>query len=220
VNFLQGVQRLHSESMRSTAAPATVATTNDRHKRLVNWYADAWRDLQTERDWEWMRRTLDVPLVIGQQAYTGADLGLTDFGRWRVEDEGYCPHLYLEGNINSRWPLQFMPLDVFRVQYVYRDNGLTMPICWTVDEDDRILVGPAPGANYRLVAQYHREPSELVDDTDEPDLPQRFGLVVMWKALIQVAISDAAQEVLSRATMKFNELHKQMQRDQSTLPYV
>ena len=49
MTFLELVQRLHSESLRSTAAPTSVSGATDRNARLFNRIADAWRNLQNER---------------------------------------------------------------------------------------------------------------------------------------------------------------------------
>ena len=77
MTFLELVQRLHSESLRSTAAPTSVSGATDRNARLFNRIADAWRNLQNERLWRWMRVTTDVALVAGQQTYSDSDLSLT-----------------------------------------------------------------------------------------------------------------------------------------------
>ena len=83
MNYLQLVQRLHSETLRSTAAPTTVVGANDRNARLFNRVADAWREVQSERDWKWMRATTDATLEANKQTYTGTELGATRFARWR-----------------------------------------------------------------------------------------------------------------------------------------
>ena len=44
----------------------------------------------------------------------------TDGRRWRMDDDTYNPWLYVDGSINSLWPLQFVQLDEFRSVYVYR----------------------------------------------------------------------------------------------------
>ena len=94
MNYLQLAQRLHAESLRSTAAPTTVTGATDRNLRLFTLIADKCRNLQTERDWRWMRAQLNSPVTIGLQTYTGAGLGAARFGRWREEDMQYEPVMY------------------------------------------------------------------------------------------------------------------------------
>lgn len=220
MDFLTGVQRLHSESLRSTAAPTTVVDASARNARLFNWYADAWRELQSERDWRWMRGTTDIALTASKSTYTGAELSIANFGRWRKDDDEYCPVIYMPANINSLWHLGYLDLDSFRHEYVYRTWGDTTPIAWSFDESDTLLIGPAPAAAYMLRIEYWKEPTELVDDTDTPGLPDRFALLPMWRALMEVAKSDAAPEVLSRAEQNYTLLHAGLMRDQARRPHL
>ena len=218
--FLAGVQRLHRELRRTTAAPTAIVGAAEINARLFDWYADAWRDLQSERDWRWMRATLDSPLTIGQQTYTSTDLLASRFGRWRAEDEDYCPLVYISGSPNGAWPLLFTQLDQFRQQYVYRTWGASTPIAWTIDENERLLLGPQPAVAYQLRVGYWKEPSELTADNDTPDLPSRFVLLPMWRALMEAARSSAAPEVLDRAQENYAKLHSALMQDQARMPYL
>lgn len=219
MNYLQLVQRLHRESGRSTAAPTTVVGANERHARLFDWVADAWRNLQTEREWRWMRNTLDVALTAGQQTYTGTGLGASRFRRWRMDDDTYNPWGYVDGSINSLWPLQYVQLDEFRSLYVYRTWGTTRPVAWTFDETNQLLVAPAPDQAYKLRIEYWKSPTELAADADTPDMPDEFHLLLMWRALEEVAKFDAAPEVLARAEKNHAALRHRLLLDQSRLPH-
>jgi hypothetical protein len=219
VNYLQLVQRLHRESGRSTAAPTTVTGANERHARLFDWVADAWRNLQIEREWRWMRNTLDVALTAGQQTYTGTGLGADRFRRWRMDDDTYNPWLYVDGAINSLWPLQFVQLDEFRSVYVYRTWGDATPIAWTFDEANQLLVAPKPALAYKLRIEYWKSPSELAADTDTPDMPEEFHMLLVWRALQEVAKFDAAPEVLARAEKNHMGMMHRLLLDQARLPH-
>lgn len=219
MNYLQLVQRLHRESGRSTAAPSSVVGANERHARLFDWVADAWRNLQIEREWRWMRSTLDVALTAGQQTYTGAGLGADRFRRWRRDDDTYSPWLYIDGAPNSLWPLQFTQLDEFRSVYVYRTWGESTPVAWTFDEANQLLVAPKPALAYKLRAEYWKAPVELAADADEPDMPEEFHLLLVWRALQDVAMFDAAPEVLAKAQANAGELRVRLLYDQARLPH-
>lgn len=220
MTFLELVQRLHSESLRSTAAPTSVSGATDRNARLFNRIADAWRNLQNERLWRWMRVTTDVALVAGQQTYSDSDLSLTRFGSWRTEDDTYCPVIYRSGQVNSMWPLLYDHLDEFRRHWIYLTMGQSQPIVWTIDEQDRFLVGPAPDQAYMLRAEYWMEPTELTADTDEPDMPAKFHMVLVWRALIDEAKADAKPELLALAEENYALVHGQLLRDQGRTRYV
>ncbi len=219
MNYLQLVQRLHRESGRSTAAPTTVVNANERHARLFDWVADAWRNLQIEREWRWMRTTLDVALTVGQQTYTGAGLGADRFRRWRLDDDTYNPWLYIDGSPNTLWPLQYTQLDEFRELYVYRTWGATTPVAWTFDEANQLIVGPQPALAYKLRMEFWKSPTELAADVDAPDMPEEFHLLLMWRALQEVAKFDAAPEVLARAEKNHAGLMHRLLLDQARLPH-
>lgn len=221
MNFLALVQRVHSESLRSTTAPTAVTGGNDKAVRMVNAVADAWTELQSEQDWKWMRASIDAPLIVGQQTYTAAELGIsTRFGRWRKEDETYNARLYPAGSPNALWDMQWCDLDSLRQHYVYRNMGQSTPLVWTIDETERFIVGPAPAQAYQLRADYWKEPSMLAANDDEPDMPARFHMLLVWRALKEIAKSDAAPEVLSRAEANYAQIHDKLVFDQARLPYV
>lgn len=220
MTFLELVQRLHSESLRSTAAPTSVTGATDRNTRLFNRVADAWRELQGERDWRWMRATTDVALVVGQQTYSAADLSLTRFRSWRAEDSDYYPGLYIDGQPNTFWPLYWEQLDRFRQEWIYITNGNSTPIAWSTDESHRLLLGPAPGIAYKLRAEYWKEPSELAADSDEPDMPSKFHMILVWRALRDVGIADAKPELVALAESNYATMHGQLMLDQARLPYL
>jgi hypothetical protein len=223
VNFLAMLQRLHRETLRSTAAPITVATTDVRHLRMVDALKDAWRDLQAERDWKWMRGTYAGALTVGQQTYDGsADFSITRFARWRPEDPNYAAQVYF-GTTNSAIDITQWNLDQFRHEFIYRQMGATMPIAWSIDEEQRLLIGPAPSAAYTIRLDYWREPFELGSLTtdpneDEPDMPERHHMLLVWSALRQVAKSDASPEILARADEGYSDMHHRLVMDQARLP--
>lgn len=218
MNFLQLVQRLHRETLRTTAAPSTVANPNDRHARLVDRVADAWRELQAERDWKWMRGRIDAPLTASVQAYSGTDLGAVRFRRWRDESPGYSAWVYVDGSVNTLSPLCQRDIDGFRVLWVYREMGQTRPIEWAHDESHQLLVGPVPASGFSIRADYWKSPSELVGDADEPDMPDEFVRILVWRALMNCGRDDAAPEILAKAETEYARLHSALVLDQARLP--
>lgn len=230
MNFLGLVQRLHRESGRSTPALTTVLTTDLRQMREVDAVKDAWREVQSERSrsgWKWMRRTLDATLTVDQQTYDAtADFSAVRFGRWRAATEDYWPIIYVNGSPNAQWSLEYEQLDTFRQKWIYRVMGGTVPIDWTVDESQRLLIGPKPGEPYKLRIDYLMAPLELGDgatdpNLDVPELPERFHNLLMWRALIDIATYDAKPEILARAQMQYDKMKGELVLDQALeLPHL
>ncbi len=224
MNFLQLAQRLHRETLRSTPAPASVVTTDIRHLRLIDALKDAWRELQMDRaysGWKWMRRTLDATLVVGQQVYAGtADFGAERFGQWRRQTDDYWPILYVDGSPNTQWDLEFTQLDFMRQEWIYIDHGRSTPLQWSVDESERLVLGPAPVLAYKLRIDYLMAPFELGTgntdpNLDAPDMPADFHMLLVWRALQDSAISDAKPEVLARAERGYNDMFWKLMRQQA-----
>ena len=221
MNFLQLAQRLHSETLRSTAAPTAYVGANDRHMRLFNRIADCWRDLQNERDWKWMRGTTDNALTVGQQIYTGAELGAVNFGRWRPEDSTYIVQLYLDGQPNTLWYASQWNLDSLRNEWVYRNTTVSStPLNWAIDEEQRMVIGPKPAIAYKIRAEYWKEPTELAADADTPDMPERFHMLLVWGALRTMALDDAAPETRQKGEEGWAKLYGQLMRDQARMPHL
>ena len=218
MDFLALTQRLHREALRSTASPSDPTSDTERNLRLFDKIADAWADLQRERDWKWMREVMDTTLTTNVQTYTGTGLGATRFGRWRPEDNEYHPWCYLSGSPNALFPLSFWQLDEFRNLYVYRQIGPTVPVAWTIDSQQNLLIGPAPNAGYKLRIDQWMEPSALVDATDEPDMPSRFHMYLVWDALEKVGTESAAPEIVAKAQANKATIRSALLLDQGRLP--
>lgn len=220
MNFLQLTQRLHSEMLRSTAAPTSVSGASDRNARLFNAIADAWKDLQSERDWRWMRQTTNDPLTAGVQTYPASALNCVNFGRWRPEDRDYSPYCFIPTNPTAPFKLDYWQLDQFRYHFVYRPVGQTVPIAWTWDETNQLLVGPKPADNYLIRIEYWQEPVDLVADNDTPGMPSRFHMLLVWDALLMVGASEVAPELMQRAQAERKRLRFDLLLDQARLPHM
>jgi hypothetical protein len=206
MNLLQMAQRLHRESGRSGIGPASLVDLSKEQQRLVDYIADAWTELQSrETDWRFMRKRKTATLVAGQSSYTAADLAITDFGRWRPQGDDYQPNLYGTTAPDNYVRLDFMPLDEWRENYVYSTQPAGRPLNWSVDDDDSLLIGPAPDAadTYSLRKEYKRTPTVLVENSSTPDIAPEFHMILVWRALIEVGKMDNAPDVLSRATANF-----------------
>ena len=92
-------------------------------------------------------------------------------------------------------------------------------MAWTFDEANQLIVGPQPALAYKLRMEFWKSPTELAADVDAPDMPEEFHLLLMWRALQEVAKFDAAPEVLARAEKNHAGLMHRLLLDQSRLPH-
>jgi hypothetical protein len=214
-------QRLHRESGRSSAAPTALADATTKQLRLFDAIADQWRELQLEgrkKDWKWMRQQLVKTLTANQARYTGADFGVTKFGRWRPDDGTYDVRCAPVGSTTSVWHLKYLPLDTFKRQFVDITPAASTPIAWAVDDDQTLWLGPTPAQAYGIKVDVISQISELAADADEPDMPSEYHMLLVWGALKDAAVDDAAPEAFERGSMHYRDMRYRLVTDQARLP--
>ena len=214
MNYLTLVQRLKRESARSGSVPASLIGLAGDDLLLATWIADAWLEVQRKRiNWDWMRKSVSGPLVIGQQGYTLAqlDVAAPALARWQAAGYDYWPAIYRAGVPAVPYRLIYLGYEQFRDEYIVRPDIQSQPTFWTIAPDKRILLSPRPDAVYTLKADYWAAPTALALDTDEPDMPEQHHLLLVWRALQELAGFDAAPEVDARANrnlrMAWADLH-------------
>lgn len=220
MNNLQIVQRLHRESGRSTAPPTSITAATVSQLRLFDAVNDFWKDLQLERskDWKWMRQPLTATLTPGVARYTGAALGAVNFSRWRPEADDYYVRCSPPGSAVAWWQVEQMTLDAFKqARYDVLVNSST-PVAFTIDNDQTLWLWPQPAAAYGIKIDAISKPIDLVADTDVPGMPDEFHMLLVWGALLTIAITDAAPEVMQKAQMHHDMLRQRLVLDQGRVP--
>lgn len=215
MNYTQIVGRAKRESGRTGPPPAGIATAVAEDRRIYDWVADAWRDLQTEGvPWRFMRRTATAPLIVGQSGYTNVQLGIEPVGHWLPEGQDYFPTVFEATNPLAEWPLRWASYDSFRRHFLVGGHSPATPQFWSVAPDGGLLIGPTPDKAYTLRADYQRATTELTADIDTPDLPVDYHMVLVWMAVMQIAGLDAAPEVFIRGQGNLMTVRNALWRDQ------
>lgn len=153
--------------------------------RVVNWIAKAHRYIQNKHsDWEFLRRALSFPIVIGKAGYTAEEADVPDFGEWRFA--GRWRTYATEQGVIDEQPLQFIPYDRFRDQYQFGANQLMTgrPQLVTQAPDQSLLLWPVPDIDYTVVGEHYRAPMILAANTDKPIFPARFHDAIVYRALM------------------------------------
>lgn len=206
MNFLALVQNTKREFGRLTSGPASVATATGRDMLLRDWVIESWKKIQElPHNWAWMRREATASLVAGQGSYTAGDLGITRLGYFRDEDEDYTPVVWQASSPDQIIPLTWIPYDTFRRAYQRGTQTNDQPQHWSVAPDGALLIGPAPDDTYTLSIDYQLSPQELSTDLDVPEMPSRYHMLIVWGALADAGVFDAAPEVVGRAQTNYQE---------------
>ncbi len=228
MNFLQLCQSLARESGVSGALTTTFGQIGSLG-RIVNWVNDAWNETQTSRDdWDWLRSSnilgggvsfipalgqATVPLGIAAgQLGVAAD----SFGKWDRETfRCFTTAIFL----STGFPLDEtfvdeVPFDTWRNAYMLgaMRNVRTRPYVVAVGPDQSLNLGPPSNGNYTITGDYWMAPTRMVNDTDVPvGLPEKFHMLIVYRALFKYGFYEAASDVLQRAENEWNSMYRQLE---------
>lgn len=216
MNLLQIAQRVHRESLRSGSGPAAIATATKDHLRIFDAINDVYREIQMmDRSWRWMRASLDSQLSVGPVSYTGAALGASSFGRWRLPTDEYTVRAYDPANPTSVWRLTFVDYDRFVREVVDGSPAAGAPRLWSISPSEALMIGPASDGDYFVKADYVADVQELAADGDTPTMPARHHMTLVWGALKNMAVIDAAPEIMARAAENYDTALDALIQDQA-----
>lgn len=220
MSLLALAQRLWRESGRTGPGPASLATAVGPALRMFEAVQDVWRDLQTEpMNWRWMRSTTTGSLVASQQQYTPAQAGATNLAQWWPEGGEYVAHLTEPADPDTTHDIEFMPFEAFRERYMRGSQTAALPRYWSVATNGDLLLGPKPDAAYGLRIDYETLPDELAADEDEPAMPARFHMLLVWRALERrIAVADSNVERLAIGRAEAQRMHSALVTDQGESP--
>lgn len=220
MTLLALAQRLWRESGRNGPGPSSLATAVGPALRMFEAVQDMWRDLQIEpMNWRWMRATASGTMVADQQQYTPTQAGATDWAQWWPEGEAYTAYLTAPGDATTTSDLTFMPFERFREQYMRGSQTASQPRYWSIALNGDLLLGPKPDAAYGLRIDYEKLPTELTADATTPDMPARFHMLLVWRALERrIAIGDSNGERLAIGRAEARRMHFELVTDQGEKP--
>ena len=134
------------------------------------------------------------------------------FDRWLPPTiEGY--HVMATDANDDEWELKQMAWDRFRAAIDFNDSYSWRPIrYWAIGPDETLNIGPTPQAVFTLAASYYTKPVPFALDTDAPTFDEQYHMILVWRALMELASFDAAPEVYARAQMNFANLDREMRR--------
>ena len=218
MTFLELVNRLRVECGVSGPSLTTVAgqLPGSENARMVAWVQQAWNDIQTSKeDWLFLREPFQFNTVTQQQIYTPAQAGIAtaDFGNWK-RDSFRCSSV--GSNYSDEQLLNYMEWTTFRNLYIYANmrNTYARPVVVTIDPHKNLGFGAIPDIPYVIVGEYYTQPLQLTLDADEPAIPSRFHMIIVYRAMMYYAGYEAAPEVMSRGEFEYKRLYSRLDIDQ------
>ena len=219
MNFLQLVQRLHSETGRQGIAPVTVLGQTGMNQRFVNWILTAYEDIQGLHE-SWLFRVTDFsfPTISTVQNYTPAGVSLSGLASWKFNSDYNClSGIRLYSSIPDETDLQYLLWDDYKENYKFGSTRLTSgrPTVFSIKPDMSMDLWPIPDAVYTVNGEYVKQVTAqtLTNNTDIPVIPDQ-QLIIVWKALMYYGAFEGAPEVYAHGETQFNNALNKLEYNQ------
>ena len=205
MNYLQLCQRVRQE-VGASGDDSTVVGATGEWKRLCDWVNQAWMEIQQYHpEWNWLRKEVTFNTIANQAEYpyASAPLLLSNFSRWR--DGSF--RIYFN-DVGDEHLLQQLEYRNFRDAYLISTFKTTYsyPSVITISPSDSLILALPPDGIYTISGVYYKAPTEFSGNTDEPDIPSRYHMLIVYRAMQEYGFYEAAQEVIQRAAARYNEM--------------
>lgn len=198
--------------------PTAVTSQSGRLLDVVNWVNDAWRIIQNKRNaWAWMRKEFTGTLSNGTAKYTAASFSITDHARWVTERDSMTLYQQSTG-VSDEGEIENISWASWRQKYGRGSQTNNKPTQYAVSPASELCFGAIPDDTYVVNGEYYETPQALIENADEPNLPERFEDVIRWGALMLMAGYDEDAVLLAKATANYGEIMRDLERDQ--LPQI
>lgn len=223
MTYLQLCRRLAQECGLSGTVPTGVTNQTGELKRIVDWVASAWDEIQSRhRDWRWMRVGFTLSTTSGDDdyAYSSATDALTAaaiarFRRWLVTDPENPPKCYLSSSgVSAEYWLSYLSYERFRTLYQIGTEQIGQPAHITINPQNQLVLGPTPDDTYVITGEFQRGNQTLSADADEPEMPDDFHMLIVYDAMLKYAGFDAANEIYHRGLNEGRPLRRRLELDQ------
>ena len=192
---------------------------------VVAWVANAYTELQQSREnWRWLRSTFTVNTVAETDAYaytvcTDSRLSATisRFARWWPFDEmgedGVTCYLTSTGVAGEQY-LQYIAWADFRTLYKRGTQTSGQPMHFTIDPQNRLVLGPKPSAIYTISGEYQMSPQVLTADDDVPEMPTQFHQLIVYMAMEKYGAAKSELEVFNRGALEGGRMLERLEANQ------
>jgi hypothetical protein len=207
MTFLQLFQRAHQEAGIAGASPSVVTGQVGKLLKLVNWVADAWTQIQLERDnWLFMHENFTFDTIADTRDYLASDYSIADLAKWDINS-----FLIYKTSLDATDEnfLMYRPYPQWRREY---RQGMTArstdrPQIFTLLPSNAIRFEPISDVAYTISGEYKRVAQLFTADADVPtDLPPDYHMIIVWQALKFYGFYEDAPDVLDEAETNFDNL--------------
>jgi len=213
MTFLELCQDVRREAGISGSGPSSVTGQIGEMDRIVNWVKRAWNDVQNMRtNWMWMRGYFTFNTTSGDHDYSPAEAGIAS--RFSMWGETSLRIYRTSSGLGNEFYLPMLSYEEYRRIYLTNTRVTGTPVCFAIAPDMKLLLGPWPDDTYTITGEYWKSPQTLSADADEPELPEQFHSIIVWKALEHYGFFESAPDVLARAQKELRFYRNRLEMNQ------
>ena len=204
MTFLELCQRTAREGG-VEGAISSVAAQTGMNRKIVDWVADAWTDLQVMRDWSFMRSEMNGAFTIGTQNYPllAGTFSASDF-------KDFAMNALYATDANGKYILPLAEYGEFRKQTLGQTVGDQRPTLATVGPGYVLQLNARPTVATTVQADYYKRGTLLLADEDTPAMNRDWHMAIVYKALRDYAEHEESPEIQRRARRKFMGIFNEM----------
>lgn len=211
MNYLALCQRLRQEAGLSGTGPISVLNQTGEMKRVVDWVAAAYEDIQNlHATWRFLRTSFSFSTINTVQDYTPATVSLTDHATWIKQD------IRLYSAVSDEALLAYYPWEMFRQAYFIGSNRTLTgrPSAVTVRPNNALALWSIPDDVYTVNGEYYKTAQTMSANDSNPLLPARFHMIIVWKGLIYYGAYAGADERYVHGQNEYRKLIAHLEQDQ------
>ncbi len=215
MNYLELVNMVRLECGVSNGDLTSLTGLVDEDSRIAHWVAKEWEYIQRMRpNWEWMKKSFSFNTVAGTSTYSPTTIGLTDFASW--QKDSFRSWLVSAGQGTERFLDFFDSYDEFRDTWLFgtRLTTQSMPVAIAITPEKSLVLALVPNDIHTVTGKYFATPTVLSVATDEPNMPERFHMAIVYRAKIRYALFESAPEVLADGKEQWSEIKTVLELDQ------
>jgi len=178
MNYLQLCQEFRRLTGIAGSGPANVTGQIGINDKIVAWIADA--DLWIQRkytDWQFLRSSVDIVTIASKDEYSLSDIGVTDYGRWIVDEFFINP-----GTANYSQMTEYDYEAWMRSEFRLGVKHENEPDKFVVKPDGGLVFIDVPDGQYTVRASYYRSPRKMTDNVDVSPIPEQFHIAIILRA--------------------------------------
>ena len=217
LTYLALCQRLVSETKIPGSGPTTTVSQTGINKNVVQWINQAYIDIQDfYPDWNFRWYDGLISCTTGDYDYDES-ANCETFNRKSFEI--YDSSDDATGASASK--MSWIPWKLWRYKYAQRPQTNGDPSNVTIAPDGQVHIYPPPDSDdWRVRYSGFMPIDELSGDADVPILPNRYHMLIVYKAMLDYAHFYIDQSNLARVQIQYSDLLSRMVSDQKVEIYT